>query len=146
MSIERATSAATSAAVAGVSAPRVVARRERDADAPRPVAGKHALLHARRLREREAGPIDSASIDEGSALRLRTGDGAVVLVLRSSPSGLVVERIQRRPLGACFMQSFLFTDREGFDSWCEADAIRFDEPVVYDRLRREGRARLGGER
>lgn len=146
MSIERATSAATGTAAAEVSASPVAAWRERESGTPRPIAGKHALLHARRLRQREARLTERASADGEAAIRLRTEDGAVTFVLRPATCGLVVERTQRRPLGACFMQSLLFTDRVGFDRWCEADTIRFDEPVVYDRLRREGHARLGGER
>lgn len=146
MSIDNAVSAVTHTAAAGASASRALVRREQGNGTARPAVGKHALLHARRLREREARMADNAPDDGELAIRLRTEDGAVVYVLRPATSGLVIERIQRRPLGACFMQSLLFTDREGFDRWCESDAIRFDEPVLYNRLCREGQARLGGKR
>lgn len=144
MSIDNAISAVISTAAAEVSAPREMLRRGREG--PQPISGKHALLHARRLRQREARIATQPSVDGERALRLRTEDGGVAFVLRPAASGLVVERTQRRPLGACFVQSILFTDHDGFSRWCEADAVRFDEPVLYDRLRREGHARLGGER
>ncbi len=146
MSIDTAISAVTNTAAAEVSAARGVPGRGQHKGDARPISGKHALLHARRLRQREARIAAHPSEDGDLALRLRTEDGAVVFVLRSAPSGLVVERTQRRPLGACFVQTLLFTDQDGFARWYEADAVRFDEPVLYDRLRREGHARLGGKR
>jgi hypothetical protein len=146
MSIDTAISAVTNTAAAGVSAARGVPGRNQHSDVARPASGKHALLHARRLRLRESR-VTAHPSDEGDlALRLRTEDGALVFVLQPAASGLVVERTQRRPLGACFVQTLLFTDHDGFARWCEADAVRFDEPVLYDRLRREGHARLGGKR
>lgn len=146
MSIDTAISAVTNTAAADVSATRGVPGRDQHVGAARPISGKHALLHARRLRQREARIAAQPRADGERALRLRTEDGAVVFVLRPAASGLVVERTQRRPLGACFVQSLLFTDHDGFNRWCEVDVVRFDEPVLYDRLRREGHARLGGER
>ncbi|MFO1219660.1 MAG: hypothetical protein U1E89_14935 [Burkholderiaceae bacterium] len=146
MSIDSAISAVTGTATAEVSASRGRSARDQLKDAARPISGKHALLHARRMRQREARVATRPMAESEGALRLRTEDGALVFVLRPAASGLVVERTQRRPLGACFVQSFLFTDHDGFRRWCEADAVRFDEPVLYDRLRREGDARLGGKR
>jgi hypothetical protein len=144
MSIDTAISAVTNTAAAEVSATRGMPGRDRLK--ARPISGKHALLHARRMRQREARIATRPSPEVEGALRLRTEDGAVMFVLRPAASGLVVERTQRRPLGTCFVQSFLFTDHDGFRRWCEADTVRFDEPVLYDRLRREGDARLGGKR
>jgi hypothetical protein len=146
MSIDTAISAVTHTAAAEVSAARGLHGRDRPKDEARPVSGKHALLHARRLRQREAHIAAHRSAEGDLALRLRTEDGALVFVLRPAASGLVVERTQRRPLGACFVQTLLFTDHDGFTRWCEADAVRFDQPVLYDRLRREGHARIGGKR
>ena len=146
MSIDTTLSAVTGTVAAEVSASRGRSARDRVQDAALPISGKHALLHARRMRQREARTATRPLADVEGALRLRTEDGAVTFVLRPAASGLVVERTQRRPLGACFVQSFLFTDHEGFRRWCEADAVRFDEPVLYDRLRREGDARLSGKR
>jgi len=146
MSIDTAISAVTSTAAAEVSATRGMPGRDQLNDAARPISGKRALLHARRMRQREARIATRPSAEVEGALRLRTEDGAVMFVLRPAASGLVVERTQRRPLGACFVQSFLFTDHDGFRRWCEADTVRFDEPVLYDQLRRVGDARLGGKR
>jgi hypothetical protein len=146
MSIDTAISAVSNTAAAEVSAARALPERARHNDEARPISGKHAMLHARRLRQREARVAAHPSAEGDLALRLRTEDGALVFVLRPAASGLVVERTQRRPLGACFVQTLLFSDQDGFARWCEADAVRFDEPVLYDRLRREGHARLGGKR
>lgn len=145
MSIDRATSATSAIAAVEASASRE-ARRVAKAETPRPISGKRALLYARRLRERDARLDARVPTDDDRTLRLRTGDGAVVLVLRAVDSGLVIERTQRRPLGTCFVQTLLFTDREAFDRWLDADAMRFDEPALHDRLRREGHARLCGDR
>jgi hypothetical protein len=146
MSIDTAISAVSNTAAAEVSAARGVPWRDQHKGDARATSGKHALLHARRLRQREARVAAHPSDEGDLALRLRTEDGALAFVLRPAASGLVVERTQRRPLGACFVQTLLFTDHDGFSRWCEADAVRFDEPVLYDRLRREGHARLGGKR
>jgi hypothetical protein len=146
MSIDTAISAVSNTAAAEVSAARGVPGCDQHKGDARPISGKHALLHARRLRLREARIAAHPSNEGDLALRLRAEDGALVFVLRPAASGLVVERTQRRPLGACFVQTLLFTDHNGFARWCEADAVRFEEPVLYDRLRREGHARLGGKR
>lgn len=146
MSIDTAISAVNNTAAAEVSAARALPGRAPHNDDARPIGGKHALLHARRLRLRESRVAAHPSDEGDLALRLRTEDGALVFVLRPAASGLIVERTQRRPLGAWFVQTLLFTDQDGFRRWCEADAVRFDEPVLYDRLRREGHARLGGKR
>jgi hypothetical protein len=31
-----------------------------------------------------------------------------------------------------------FDTAAAFDRWCESEPIRFDEPALHDRLRREG--------
>jgi hypothetical protein len=126
-----------------IRAARGTPRRPRDRESPQPAGGKRALLHARRQRQRAIRIAESGSTDSEQPLCLRTGDGALVFVLRLAASGLLVERMQRRPIGTCFAQTLLFTDHAGFARWCDADTVRFDEPVLYHRLRREGHARLG---
>lgn len=145
MSIDSAPVAVSTTAATAASATRT-SRRKGEADPPRPVAGKRALLHARRLLQRELQSTVASPNDCESALRLRADDGSVSFVLSACELGLVVERTQRRPLGACFVQALLFTAHDSFDRWCEADATRFDEPMLHHRLRREGHARLGGKR
>lgn len=146
MSIETACTAAPRAAGAEASPSRATRPRAAVSESPRPLSGKRALLHARRLRIGQERVGAAANAEGSGASLLRAEDGAVMFILRSCAAGLLIERTQRRPLGACLVQTLLFSDHDGFKRWCEADAIRFDEPVLYDRLRREGHARLGGER
>jgi hypothetical protein len=44
------------------------------------------------------------------------------------------------------MMSTLFRDESSFTRWCEADSTRFDYPLVYVNLKREGEALLARER
>lgn len=146
MSTELATSAASNTEAAEVSASRAARQRGWDREGVRPLGEKRALLHAQRQRADKVRFVARPAAGSDGALLLRTEDGAVAFVLRRATSGLTVERTQRRPLGACLVQTLLFTVHEAFARWCEADAVRFDEPVLYDRLRREGDALLGCKR
>ncbi|KNZ30870.1 MAG: hypothetical protein AD742_20295 [Methylibium sp. NZG] len=125
-------------AAAEVSASRAARQREWDSEGARPLGEKRALLHAQRQRADKVRFVARPVAGNDGALLLRTEDGAVAFVLRSATSGLMVERTQRRSLGACLVQTLLFTEHEAFARWCGADTVRFDEPVLYDRLRREG--------
>ena len=146
MSTQPATPAASSAAAAEVSASRAARRRAWEHEDIRPLGEKRALLHAQRQRADKVRFVARPAAGADGALLLRTEDGAIAFVLRSAASGLTVERTQRRPLGACLVQTLLFTGREAFARWCEADTVRFDEPVLYDRLRREGDVLIDGKR
>lgn len=146
MSTQPATPAASSAAVAEVSASRAASQRAWDRGSARPLGEKRALLHAQRQRADKIRFVARPAAGSDGAVLLRTEDGAVAFVLRSAASGLTVERTQRRPLGTCLVQTLLFTGHEAFARWCEADAVRFDEPVLYDRLRREGDVLIDGKR
>ena len=146
MSTQPATPAVSSTAAAEVSASRTARQRAWERDGVRPLGEKRALLHAQRQRADKVRFVARPTTTRDGALLLRTEDGAVAFVLRSATSGLTVERTQRRPLGACLVQTLLFTSHEAFARWCEADAVRFDEPVLYDRLRREGNVFLDCKR
>lgn len=146
MSTQPATPAASSAAAAEASASRAARQRAWDHEGARPLGEKRALLYAQRQRADKVRFVARPATDNDGALLLRTEDGAVTFVLRGVTSGLTVERTQRRPLGACLVQTLLFTGHEAFARWCEADTVRFDEPVLYDRLRREGDVLIDGKR
>ena len=96
-------SAVTNTAAAEVSAPQEMLRRGREG--PQPISGKRALLHARRLRQREAHIAAQPSADGELALRLRTEDGGVAFVLRPAAAGLVVGKLLLYDLlySACHM-------------------------------------------
>ena len=73
-------------------------------------------------------------------------DGSVGFVLCASINGLLIERTLRQTIGARLVQCMVFGDTGTFDRWCESEPMRFEDPVLYDRLRREGHEALGGKR
>jgi hypothetical protein len=53
-------------------------------------------------------------------------------------SALHVERIQRGSPGPHIVQYMRFDTAEAFRSWIELDPTRFEDPLLYSRLRRQG--------
>lgn len=66
--------------------------------------------------------------------------------VRATSTGLLVERTQRRPIGACLVQTLLFEDMDRFQRWCDVEPTRFDDPLLFDRMRRQAHEVLGGKR
>ena len=73
---------------------------------------------------------------------LRSDDGAVEYCLTPVPTGLFVERILTRNDNTRAVLATVFVDRASFNHWCDADATRFDYPLIYMSLRRDGNALL----
>lgn len=71
---------------------------------------------------------------------LRSDDGVIAFTLAATKHGLFVERVRLRPGVVRIVQSTLFTDGRSFNRWCDADAVRFEYPVVYVNLKRNGDA------
>ena len=71
---------------------------------------------------------------------VRSGDGTIAFKLAPTPSGVFVERVQLRGGGARIVQSTVFADDKSFQRWCDADSVRFDHPLVYLSLKRDGDA------
>lgn len=69
-----------------------------------------------------------------------SADGVIRFTLSRRPSGLHVERVQVRPGPARVVQSMTFGDEASFTSWCDADALRFNYPLIYSHVRRDGQA------
>lgn len=69
---------------------------------------------------------------------LASPDGSVAFRLARSGRGLFVQRTQRSTPGLIAIQCLLISDAEEFRRWCDAEPIRFEHPVVFDRLRRYG--------
>ncbi|MBK7615600.1 MAG: hypothetical protein IPJ08_14415 [Burkholderiales bacterium] len=116
-----------------------------DAELARPLSPKATALHLRRQRAatlKLAKQAPSTNPDPNGPLLLSSEDGALSFSLQVTPAGFYVERTQRRPLDAHLVQAMLFEELEAFLSWCEADPVRFDHPLVYLRLRRHGNAHL----
>lgn len=135
------TSTAIGPGTAGNDLPPESARRQKDAiDGPgRPLGPKAALLHARRSRLKASKPASTAQSNTViDSVLLCSEDGAVSLSVTPRADGLFIERTQRRPLGIHLAQSFVVEDLATFVRWCEADPIRFDHPMLYGRLLRQG--------
>ena len=137
---------APSATAREVSSPPGKRRLDRIDEPARPLGPKRAALQLR--RQRIASPpvaTNSQSPSQGTPT-LVSQDGSVGFVLRASLNGLLIERTLRRAIGARLVQCMVFGDPGTFDRWCESEPMRFEDPVLYDRLRREGHEALGGKR
>jgi hypothetical protein len=102
----------------------------------RPFGDKVTALQRRR-RNTEAARRAANDAAHGE-VALCTTDGTVAFHLRSSELGLLIERLQHRPTGTVLGQSMLLADVRAFLRWCDVEPLRFDDPVLYDRLRRQG--------
>lgn len=97
---------------------------------------------ARRARRayRSAAALGCAGSVPAAAgkLRLASDDGVVAYAVGVAGSRLFIQRTQRSDLGTLAEQCLLIADRDGFRRWCAAEPIRFQYPVLFDRLRRCG--------
>lgn len=83
------------------------------------------------------------SSEGASAIVVRSDDGDVCFRLRQTRFGLWVQRERRRKDSrARLVQSVVFSDAGGFSRWCDVDSVRFDYPIVFSIIRREGGALL----
>jgi hypothetical protein len=67
---------------------------------------------------------------------MRSDDGVLEYRLTPCNGGLFVERVEQRDSQARIVQSTIFADATAFDRWCDADAVRFDYPMLYVSLKR----------
>lgn len=148
MSTDCRPSAAPSAAPIEVSPPFSKRRIDRIDEPARPLGAKRAALQIR--RQRTAGPVvRPAAKDRANQQDDRTlvsKDASVTFTLRATTLGLLIERAQGQHLGARLVQTMVFAEAGSFERWCASEPIRFDDPVLYDQLRREGHEALGGKR
>ena len=75
-------------------------------------------------------------------ITLRSDDGVITFTLTAAARGLFVERTELRADEARVVQSTLFNDDASFERWCDTDAVRFEYPVLYVRLKHDGDALL----
>lgn len=71
-------------------------------------------------------------------LESRSPDGRISFALRVCDGGVYAERHQIDPSTGRLVQSIVFRDEASFVRWCEADAARFDYPLVCGLMRRTG--------
>ena len=111
-----------------------------------PLGPKAAALRARR----QAQPSSIKGRNGRPASRADTSicsdDGAVAFVLKPCGAALFVRRTQRRPLGTMTVLSMSFPDSAAFVRWCDREPVRFDYPLLFDRLRRHGDEAFACER
>jgi len=148
MSTECHPSAASSAAPIEVSPPLNKRRIDRIDEPARPLGSKRAALQIRRQR---SAPPAARTAAKGAAIQrdertLVSKDTSVTITMRATTLGLLIERMQSQPVGARLVQTMVFEDSASFDRWCASEPVRFDDPVLYDQLRREGHDALGGKR
>lgn len=74
---------------------------------------------------------------------LRSEDGAIEFTLGRTQHGVIVERISMRGDAARVAQTVLFTDGDSFERWCDTDVTRFEHPMLYVHLKRDGGALFG---
>ncbi|MFZ2990695.1 hypothetical protein [Ideonella sp.] len=111
----------------------------------RPLGAKRAALQLRR----QSAPVPVEAKDQRTDTGERTlasQDATVAFALRATAFGLLIERTQRQAFGTRLVQTMVFEDQPTFDRWCDSEPMRFDDPMLYDRLRREGHDALGGPR
>lgn len=69
---------------------------------------------------------------------LRSSDDSVQYALVRDPDRLWVERAQMRHGMARVVHTASFANIEGFLRWCDADAMRFEHPLVHSKVRQCG--------
>ena len=85
-------------------------------------------------------PSVPTSTHSAGTCTIRSDDGSVSFTLAPAPSGVFVERVRLRNGTSRVVQSVLFTDDQSFQRWCDADSTRFEYPLVYVSLKRDGDA------
>ena len=86
-------------------------------------------LFVHRLRQRQPRGFD-----------LRSEDGVVAVHVAPTETGIFVERTYAHPATPLIVMAMLFEDAQQFAAWCDADAVRFDYPMLFRALKRDGHA------
>ena len=69
---------------------------------------------------------------------MRSADGTARISLIPCAKGIYVERAYLVPGTAQVVQSMAFAEEQSFLRWCEANELKFDDPLLYKQLRRIG--------
>ena len=86
---------------------------------------------------------NTSAREVANGIVVQSDDGAVCFTLHSTRLGLWVERVRRHAdHQARLVQSVVFSDTIGFSRWCDADSVRFEYPIVFLNIKREGVALL----
>ena len=79
-----------------------------------------------------------ASADDARMLSAQGRRGEVRFFLQRVAGGLYVEREEIPRRGLRTMQSLRFVNAAQFNRWCDADPVRFEHPLLYVSLKRDG--------
>jgi hypothetical protein len=74
---------------------------------------------------------------------LRSEDGSLVFHLLRLPTGLYIERVRVLKNGTRVVQSAVLSDGAALAQWCDKDALRFEFPLIFAMLKRDGTHLLG---
>ena len=148
MSTDRQPSAAPPVAASDALPPLGKRQIDRIDQPARPLGTKRAALLLRRRQSAAASssPHGGASGAHADGPTVKSCDASVELTLRMTIVGLLVERTQRQAMGTSLTQTMVFADQASFDRWCEREPLRFEEPLLYDRLRRQAHESFRGKR
>jgi hypothetical protein len=98
-----------------------------------------------RLSIKKPKPNATSADADKDGIVLRSDDGRLFYWLRATRAGLWVQRDRwRHDSRARLVQSHVFCSNAAFARWCDAYTVRFDYPIVFSKLQREGRALLNG--
>jgi hypothetical protein len=112
----------------------------------RPLGAKRAALQLRRRGSSVPAVCRRVNPSDQGALILASKDTKVTFALRATAVGLLIERTQRPVVGTRLVQVMVFVDLAAFDRWCNSEPMRFEDPVLYVQLRREGYGALCGNK
>lgn len=148
MNIDRWNSTASAAAPFEAVPPLPKRRIDRIDEPARPLGAKRAALHDQRQRisQPRAHAAAKNMDNKPGEMILASRDNSIAFSLRGTAVGLLIERTQRRTVGARLVQTMMFADPTTFERWCASEPIRFDDPVLYDQLRRDCHEALSGKR
>jgi transposase len=106
-----------------------------DPEAPKCLPPKTVRLISRRRLASNASAAESLSgKSTAGSVELTTEDGSVTYLIVRTPRGLSIQRTQRRPLGTQVIQAVVLASLNEFERWLGADAVRFEHPLIYERL------------
>jgi hypothetical protein len=77
---------------------------------------------------------------QATGFDLRSDDGVLAMHVEPAETGLFVEMTCTHPSTAVIVMAMLFNDVDRFGAWCDADAVRFDYPLLFRNLKRDGSA------
>lgn len=75
-----------------------------------------------------------ATTNRRDAHTVRSPDDSIAVTVARVAEGVYVERVVHRPGRARVVQASVFNSAQSFRRWCDADAIRFECPLVAQGL------------